>query len=111
MIFIVDAQLPPGLVEFLQARGFEAYHVSRIGLGAAADTVIWQKAIELGAALITKDEDFVILARRSASKKAPGVVWIRIGNCTNQSLRLSLAPVLDQIVDALAAGERLIEVR
>jgi predicted nuclease of predicted toxin-antitoxin system len=109
MLFIIDAQLPPGLVDFLKARGFEAQHVSRIGLGAAPDTEIWKRACDVGAMVMTKDEDFVTLATRS--KSGPGVVWIRIGNCTNQSLRLALAPVLDEIIAALANGERLIEIR
>jgi predicted nuclease of predicted toxin-antitoxin system len=37
MKFLVDAQLPPGLCRWLQARGHEAEHV---GAGALADAEI-----------------------------------------------------------------------
>jgi predicted nuclease of predicted toxin-antitoxin system len=60
--FLIDAQLPPGLVHRLSVRGFEAEHVNRIGLGLVSDLDIWRHAGRTGACLITKDEDFVALA-------------------------------------------------
>ena len=107
--FIVDAQLPPALADYLRSRGIAADHVNALGLGAESDAAIWRYAIEARAVLVTKDEDFVTLARGSAT--TPGLVWIRIGNATNRALVLALAPVLDQIVAALADGEKIIEVR
>jgi predicted nuclease of predicted toxin-antitoxin system len=89
MRFIVDAQLPPGLATHLQARGFAAEHVNRIGLGPASDIAIWDYVGRSGAALITKDEDFVALANRDHS--GPQVVWIRIGNISNAALWRALS--------------------
>ena len=63
---------------------------------------------KLRATLITKDEDFVALAHREAS--GPQVVWIRIGNISNDALWQALNPLLDEIIQALDAGERIVEV-
>jgi predicted nuclease of predicted toxin-antitoxin system len=106
--FLIDAQLPPGLALRLTARGYVAEHVNRIGLGNSSDSAIWQYAARTNATLVTKDEDFVTLA----GHKPPGpqVVWIRIGNISNDALWGALAPLLDEIVQSLNAGERVVEV-
>lgn len=106
--FVVDAQLPPGLTTHLQARGFAAEHVNRIGLGSASDIAIWNYVSRNKAVLITKDEDFVALANRDRSGLQ--IVWIRIGNISNAALWRALGAVLDEIVQSLQAGERVIEV-
>lgn len=106
--FLIDAQLPPTLAQRLAALGHEAHHVNRIGLGGADDASIWSHAARGGAVLVTKDEDFVALARRDP--RGPAVVWVRIGNTTNDALWRALAPVLAEIVGALERGERIIEI-
>jgi predicted nuclease of predicted toxin-antitoxin system len=106
--FLVDAQLPPGLAKRLSALGYRADHVNRVGLGAAGDTAIWAYAVANQAVLVTKDDDFVALARRDP--RAAPVVWIRIGNCTNDALWRILEPALSEILLALDAGERVVEV-
>jgi len=107
--FLIDAQLPPGLARELTARGYPAEHVNRVGLGIAGDDAIWRHASRSRETLVTKDEDFVALARRESS--GPQVVWIRVGNISNDALWRVIDPLLDEIVDALNAGERIIEVR
>ncbi|WP_291828042.1 DUF5615 family PIN-like protein [Bosea sp. (in: a-proteobacteria)] len=107
--FLIDAQLPPALAERLAAAGFEASHVHRVGLGGASDRAIWRRACETADALITKDVDFVQLARSDAAGVA--VIWIRIGNVTNSALWRVLEPALPDIVAALRAGERIVEIR
>ncbi len=107
--FLIDAQLPPALAERFAAAGFEASHVHRIGLGGASDRAIWRRAREMADALITKDMDFVQLARVDGA--GPAVVWIRIGNVTNAALWRALEPALPDIVAALRTGERIVEIR
>lgn len=80
MTLLVDNQLPVALARYLAANGWECAHVQDIGLGAAEDTIIWQYAKERGLAIITKDEDFQVLANRQGSIP-PQVVWVRLGNC------------------------------
>ena len=38
------------------------------------------------------------------------IVWIRLGNISNSALWRALDPLLDEIVRALSAGERIVEV-
>jgi len=106
--FIIDAQLPPDLAQKLTARGYPSEHVNRIDLGNATDDAIWQYAARIGATLITKDEDFLALSEREES--GPQVVWIRLGNISNNALWRAIEPQLDEIVQALNAGERIVEV-
>jgi len=60
MRFLVDAQLPPGLVQFLEQRGHEAKAVRDVGLREAQDRTIWAFAISGNWVVVTKDEDFVL---------------------------------------------------
>jgi predicted nuclease of predicted toxin-antitoxin system len=106
--FLIDAQLPPGLAHRLAAGGYAAEHVNRIGLGNASDSAIWEHAARIDAVLVTKDEDFVALAGQEPT--GPQVVWIRIGNISNDALWRALEPLLDEIVQSLNAGERIVEV-
>lgn len=106
--FLIDAQLPPGLALQLTARGYPAEHVNRINLQIASDGAIWRHATKTGATLITKDEDFVALADRK--RTGPQVVWIRVGNIGNNTLWRAIEPILDEIIEALNAGERVVEV-
>ena len=58
MRFLVDAQLPPALVSWLVARGYEAEHVGDRQLQTASDAAIWDYALATSAVIVTKDEDF-----------------------------------------------------
>ena len=107
--FIIDAQLPPGLGIRLAARGYVAEHVNRVGLGGSGDIAIWEYARRNRAALITKDEDFVALARREPS--GPQVIWIRVGNISNDALWAAINAALDEILKSVEGGERIVEVR
>lgn len=107
MKFIVDAQLPPSLCIWLQARGFEAHHVFDIGLGGASDVAIAKRAISENAFIISKDEDFLILRLPNRF----GLIWLRIGNATTKNLIGWLEARWEQVDELLAKGERLIELR
>jgi predicted nuclease of predicted toxin-antitoxin system len=106
--FLVDAQLPPALAKNLARRGYPSEHVNRIRLGAATDTEIWAYVARNGATLMTKDEDFAALAR--SRRSGPQVVWIRIGNIANAALWQAIEPALEEIIESLQAGERVVEV-
>lgn len=77
-------------------------------MGIAGDEAIWRHAARTGAALITKDDDFVALA--AGNPNGPQVVWNRVGNIGNDALWRAIDPQLDEIVQALNAGERIVEV-
>lgn len=108
MRFIVDAQLPPALARYLASQGFDAEHVFDLGMNAAEDGEIWKYALNAGAAIITKDEDFAV--RSTMIERGPTIVWIRIGNASKQALLNWFGPMLPAIEQAVTAGERLIEI-
>jgi predicted nuclease of predicted toxin-antitoxin system len=106
--FLIDAQLPPGLARRLAARGYPSEHVNKIKLGIASDTAIWRHAARTGATLVTKDEDFLAFAARDPAGSQ--VVWIRLGNIANNALWRAIEPQLEEIIQALNAGEKVVEV-
>ncbi len=109
MRFVVDAQLPPALARALSELGHEAVHVADIGLNGATDFTIWKEAAQRGAAILTKDEDFV--GRHRFGEPAPSVVWIRLGNVSRRSLLARFLPLLPQVIELIEAGELVVEVR
>jgi len=107
--FLVDAQLPPALAQWLRDAGHEAQAVREVGLREAEDSAIWQHAQTAGRVIVTKDEDF---AQRAQSLAAgPVIVWLRIGNTSNAALREWLIPQLPQLVELIGQGYRVVEVR
>ena len=106
--FLIDEQLPPALAARLAELGHDAEHILKIGLGGATDGEIWAACIRRHAVLITKDEDFAALARRPGA--ACPVIWLRLGNTTSRALWSAIEPILPELLDALQAGEMLIEV-
>jgi predicted nuclease of predicted toxin-antitoxin system len=109
MRFLVDAQLPPSLAQWLGEHGLAATSVRELGLANSDDGTIWNFAITGGWTILTKDEDFVV--RCLDNPGGPAVVWLRIGNASNPVLQKWLEPFLPEIQNKLSAGERFIEIR
>ena len=107
MRFLVDAQLPPALARQLVALGHQAEHVSDCGLLSSADDAIQAYAIDIGAVVVSKDEDFVTARVLGAG---PSVVWIRLGNLRKSELLKRMDAEIERIVAALEQGESVIEV-
>jgi predicted nuclease of predicted toxin-antitoxin system len=62
----------------------ESLHVRLLGFGGAPDDVVWRLAMEHDCVLVTRDEDFL---RLSIVRGAPPkVVWLSVGNCSNQEV-------------------------
>lgn len=109
MKFLVDNQLPAALAKLLVSRGQEAIHVLEVGLDAAKDDEVRNHAVKNSMVLITKDEDF---SRRASRPDASvQVVWVRLGNCRKAGLFSALDSVLPQLLAALEAGNKLVEIR
>lgn len=109
MKFLVDAQLPPVLAQALCEAGYEAKAVRELGLREADDSVLWNYALSNQTVIITKDQDFA--ERQLASPFAPVIVWLKIGNSSNQALLSWLLPLWPQIIQRIESGDYLIEVR
>ncbi|MEQ1650387.1 MAG: DUF5615 family PIN-like protein [Hyphomicrobiaceae bacterium] len=108
MRFLIDAQLPRDLAKWMKARGFRADHVFDLLSPNAEDDAIWALAVQLNAAIMTKDEDFIHI--RTLASVGPSIVWLRIGNATTLVLFNWLAPRLDNVVKEVGAGTPVIEV-
>lgn len=109
MKFLVDANLPPALARWLASEGHEAHHVSDFGLERALDRAIWERAREIDACIVTKDEDFVLL--QALDRAGPPIVWIRIGNAARDMLLRRLPDLWPELVAAIARGDKIVEVR
>jgi predicted nuclease of predicted toxin-antitoxin system len=107
--FLVDANLPPALARWLTAEGHEALHVSDVGLEAMPDRSIWNHADQIGACIVTKDEDFALL--QALERTGPAVVWIRIGNAVRRVLLQRLPSIWPKVVSAIQRGDKIIEVK
>ena len=108
MRFMVDAQLPPALARWLAANGHEAAHVGDLGMQAASDSAIWDRALASAAAIVTKDEDFA--QRKVLTAAGPVVVWIRLPNTRRRDLLVWFETILPDVLAALERGETLVEV-
>lgn len=109
MKFLVDAQLPPALAQWLCEAGYYAQAVREVNLREANDGTIWRHAEQNGFVILTKDEDFSLKVQ--ANSIGPMVVWLRVGNTSNAALRAWFIPQLPQIITLLNGGCRLVEVR
>lgn len=108
MKFLVDANLPPGLAAWLCDQGHDATHVCRELSSSAGDRAVMELARHMGAVVVSKDEDFAMIA--VLDPDASQVVWIRLGNATNACLRSWIQPRLAEILHLLEKGERVVEV-
>ena len=89
--------------------GHDAKHVVDVGLVGDKDEDIWRYAAGHGAAIITKDEDFVGLHHRKPTEVV--VIWVRVGNASRQKLLDWFLPLLPQAIAMIEGGETLIEMR
>jgi len=107
--FLVDAQLPPSLAQWLRGAGTDAIHVEQASLRNATDQAIRDYAIEKGYVLVTKDKDFM----PADTSPAAGfqVVWVRTGNVSNCVLINRWAAGWPRILAHLETGARIVELR
>lgn len=109
MRFVVDDQLPVSLARYIASLDHIAEHVCDIGLTGAPDSSIWKYASKVGAVIISKDDDFVGI--RARHPDGPAVVWLRVGNTRKKPLLDRMVTLFPVIIEALADGQKLIEVR
>ena len=76
MKLLLDMNLSPSWVRFLEENGFEALHWSTIGDRTATDAVIMAWARDRGVVVITHDLDFSALLA-STEGVGPSVLQVR----------------------------------
>jgi predicted nuclease of predicted toxin-antitoxin system len=106
MILIVDENLPRRLAVWLCSAGHSAQHVSDLGLLGLSDEVIWNAALRDQAGIVTRDGDFIRIARQAGSGV---VIRLMIGNCWTPVLIARVESLWPEIEARLASGESVIE--
>ena len=102
-------QLPPALADWLRAEsGVDATAVRDLGLREATDAEIHIAARDARAVVVTKDSDFLALLEQLGTP--PQVVWITIGNCSNEHLKMVLREKWPVAAELLENGEPLVEI-
>lgn len=104
MKFLVDAQLPVRLADFLTAAGHDAIHTSGMPQGnRTPDREIARIADEAGRAVVTKDSDFRFghLLTRSPGR----LLVVATGNITNAALMALFERSLDPLVQAFETSD------
>ncbi len=109
MKFLVDNQLPKALARWLSARGHDAAHVLDRGQGQTADRALWAEAQTEERIVVSKDEDFFVLATRPGDEGR--LLWLRLGNCRTPALLARLDQVWPHIQAAFESGQKLVEVK
>lgn len=96
MRFLVDMPLSPGPCLWLREQEHECVHASLVGLAAARDDEIMERALREERVVLTADLEF---ARMLALTQAdgPGVVLFRGGNYSEAEARYLLGKVLETV--------------
>jgi predicted nuclease of predicted toxin-antitoxin system len=102
--FLVDNALSPLVAKGLCDAGHDAVHVSELGLAAATDEVLFDRALQDQRIVLSADTDFgtLLAARRSA---APSVCLFRHGIDHRPAVQVAvLLANLGALTEALAEG-------
>lgn len=103
MKILLDMNLSPRWVAFLQGHGIEAVHWSNVGKENATDAEIMAFAAKHGYVVMTHDLDFGdILATTRGDK--PSVVQIRTDDINPKTIGKTVVSSLLQIEDDLESG-------
>jgi predicted nuclease of predicted toxin-antitoxin system len=109
VILWIDAQLSPALARWLSDTfDVTAHAVRDLGLREAKDLPIFHAAREVGAVIMSKDSDFVLLLERLGPP--PQILWVTCGNTSNARLREVLRKSFPEARARLEQGEPLVEI-
>lgn len=96
MKLLFDQNLSHRLVGLLGREFPGSLHVRDLGLAAAADTAVWQYALENGFIIASKDTDFQ--QRALLRGCPPKVIWVRLGNCSTADVEMLLRSRMRDLV-------------
>ena len=108
MKFLVDNALSPSVGEELSRAGHDAVHVRDLGMAAASDEQIFDRAAQDGRIVISADTDFgTLLAARK--QNLPSVILFRHGSQHHPDGQVKLLRAnLPQLQQALEAGSLVV---
>lgn len=109
MTIWIDAQLSPAIAFWIENNfDVKASALRDLGLLDAEDLEIFNAAKSADAVLMTKDSDFVSLLERLDAP--PKIIWLTCGNTSNANLKIILSKTLQDAIDFLENGEKIIEI-
>jgi predicted nuclease of predicted toxin-antitoxin system len=103
MKLLLDQGLPRSAATLLSEAGIDTVHVAEMGLSAADDTDILQRARDDERVVVTLDADFHALLALSAAT-SPSVIRIRIERLRAQALTNLLLTVISELAEELEQG-------
>jgi predicted nuclease of predicted toxin-antitoxin system len=109
MELLIDNNLPLALAEHLRSQGESCVHVLELGWEETDDLDIWNRASAAEQIVVSKDDDFLLLANRPDDLGR--LIWVRLGNCRNAALLAAFDRAWTDIVRAIESGQRIVELR
>ncbi len=107
MKFLIDAQLPRQLCDWLRQQGHDVLHTLDLPeANRTSDSEIVATASSQARVVVTKDNDFV---QSYLVRAEPTLLMISTGNISNQELELLFQQSLPKIVLAFE-GHRFVEI-
>lgn len=98
MKFLIDMPLSPTLSRWLRETGHDAVHASEIGLHAASDFEIIERARRETRTVVTADLDYPRLIA-AAGSDSPSLILFRGGSWTEAGVRTRLAEILSALTE------------
>lgn len=104
MKFLIDNARSPLVAQELNRAGHDAVHVRALGMAAAADEAIFDRAAQANRVVVSADTDFgTLIALRK--EKRPSVILFRHGSQHRPAAQAALLKAnLPQLDAALEAG-------
>ena len=106
MRLVIDINLSPEWVPFLQSRGFDVVHWSEVGALNSPDTEIMLWARDNGRTVFTHDLDFGILLAHTKDSR-PSVIQARVQDVSPGALGEVIVTALRAHGDVLGKGALL----
>jgi predicted nuclease of predicted toxin-antitoxin system len=106
--FLVDANLPPRLCNWLRSRRHEAEHLADRNLLTATDTEIWERGRVEHVVIFSKDVDFYDRALLFGAP--PQVLHVSVGNCSNARLFSIIEAHWIDVEIGLTSGSKLVSI-
>lgn len=103
MRLLLDENLSESVLPAIADLYPDPLHVRLLGAGGASDESVWRLAKEHGCILVTRDEDFLRLSIVHGAP--PKVVWLALGNCSNQEV-IHFMRAHRQAIEEFAAHEQ-----
>jgi len=96
MRFLIDMPLSPVLAAQLREQGHDAIHATEVGLHAAPDAKILERARTEGRVILTADLDYPRLMALTGAE-GPGLILFRGGDFSERDCTRRLARVFEAV--------------